>query len=132
MPAGRPSAFSEELAERITDLIAEGQSMRRICQHEDMPDRTTVIRWMAKHEDFATKCAHARAIQADAVDDEIDEVIRECRHERIPPDVARVVLSGLQWRASKLAPKKYGDKVKVEHEGEQKHTITFRRKTDKE
>jgi len=46
--------------------------------------------------------------------------------------VARVVLSGLQWRASKLAPKKYGDKVKVEHEGEQKHTITFRRKTDKE
>ena len=29
----------------------------------------------------------------------------------MPPDAARVLISSKQWRAAKLAPKKYGDKT---------------------
>ena len=35
----------------------------------------------------------------------------------IPSDVARVLISSMQWRASKLAPKKYGDKLDLNHAG---------------
>jgi hypothetical protein len=40
---------------------------------------------------------------------------------------ARLRFDARRWLMSKLAPKKYGDKVELEHTGEQKHTITFRR-----
>lgn len=131
MSVGRPTKFNEEVAESILDLIAEGHSLRKICKRQGMPDRSTVLRWLNTHSSFAAKCARARCLQADSIDEDIDEVINECRAGAIAPDVARVVLSGLQWRASKLAPKKYGEKVEVEQTGEQRHVITFRRGGDR-
>ena len=32
----------------------------------------------------------------------------------MPPDAASVILSNIQWRASKLEPKKYSDRSSVE------------------
>jgi len=32
------------------------------------------------------------------------------------PNSARVVLSAYQWRAAKLAPKKYGEKIETTHQ----------------
>ncbi len=76
-----------------------------------MPDRVTVIRWMGRDEAFATKCAQARNEQADLMDDRILEVVNKCEDGLIDPHAAKVVISGLQWRAMKLKPKKYGDKI---------------------
>lgn len=109
--AGRPSAYTEAIADAICDRIAAGESMRRICSADGMPDRSTVLRWLAEREDFATKCARARELQADAVDDEIVEMLGEVKTGTLDPQAARVLLAGYQWRASKLAPKRYGDKT---------------------
>lgn len=64
---------------------------------------------------FATKCARAREAQADLMDDRVLEVTNKAEAGQLAADVARVVLSGLQWRASKLQPKKYGDSQTLRH-----------------
>lgn len=93
-----------------------GESMVQICAGEDMPNRRTVLRWMSKDDDFATRCARARELQADLMDDRILELADQCTPETAPAD--RVKLAAYQWRASKLAPKKYGDRVAHEHTGQ--------------
>lgn len=109
MPAGRPSSFSDELAETICDLLSDGLSMVTICERDDMPHRRTVQRWLENNADFATRCAHARALQADLMDHMIQSCADRCTPESAPAD--RVKISAYQWRAAKLLPRVYGDKV---------------------
>jgi hypothetical protein len=116
-PTMRPSAYSEEIAEVICDRLANGESLVAICASDELPHRSTVLRWLAKDDSFATRCARARDAQADYAFDEMAAIEDQTLAGVVPPDVARVVLSSKQWRASKLAPKKYGDKVTQVHEG---------------
>jgi terminase small subunit-like protein len=113
--SGRPSSYTEELAEEIIGGLLEGKSLVKVCEPDHMPNRRTVMRWMEGSEDFATKCARAREMQADLMDDKISDLIDQCSPETAPAD--RVKLSALQWRASKLAPKKYGDRLDLTHSG---------------
>lgn len=80
-----------------------------------MPDQATVHRWLSQDDDFASKYARARELQADVMDDRVLEVTNKTEAGELASDVARVVLSGLQWRASKLKPKKYGDSQTLRH-----------------
>ena len=69
-------------------------------------------------ESFAAKCARTREVpQAEHVVDEIVEVEDGTLAGTISSDVARVLISSKQWRASKLALKKYGDKLDMNHSG---------------
>ena len=117
------SKYTDELADEICDRIASGESLRMICSGKNMPHRTTVLRWMDANEAFASKCARARELQAEAVHDQMIEIEDGVIDGAIAPDVARVVLSSKQWRAAKLAPKRYGDKVHAEHSGDVGLTI---------
>lgn len=87
----------------------EGNSLVKICEGKGMPNRSTIIRWQTTNEDFATRCARAREMQADLMDDKILDVADNSTTETAAAD--RVKISAYQWRASKLAPKKYGDKL---------------------
>lgn len=120
--SGRVS-YSPELAEKILDRISEGESLRRICADEGMPDRRTVLRWLEADQELATKCARARELQADSIFDEL----REIAEDGNPEDVQRAKLrvSTLQWMAAKLAPKRYGDKLVAEHSGPNGGAIPF-------
>lgn len=113
---GRPSKISEKLTDEICDRISEGESLRDICAGKAMPNKSTVLRWMHVDDDFATKYARARELQADTIFEQMQDVADDGN----PEDVQRAKLrvSTMQWRASKLAPKRYGDKVGVEHTGE--------------
>lgn len=112
---GRPSSFTEELADAICISLATGKSMRSICLADDMPDRETVRRWQLENEDFAAKCARARDVQADEFFDRVGDVVDKTTPETAPAD--RIKLAGLQWMASKLAPKRYGDRIENVHSG---------------
>lgn len=113
--AGRPSSYTEETADAICNRLMEGRSLRSICDDADMPDRSTVIRWQVQHDEFAARCARARELQADLMDDLILDTANSCTVE--DAQAARVKISAYQWRASKLAPKRYGDKVQTEVSG---------------
>lgn len=113
----RPTDYNEEIEETICERLSIGESMRQICSDEAMPNRSTVLRWMAKYDSFAAKCAHARDLQADLMDDKILDVAEDALAGRVDVQAAKVAISAYQWRASKLKPKKYGDKIATEHSG---------------
>lgn len=116
-PVGRPSSYSEEIADEICLRLSEGQSLRSICNDDHLPTRQTVLNWMKSNPDFFTKCACAREGQADWLHDDMADIEASVLEGRLDPQAARVVLSSKQWRAAKLAPKKYGDKQILEHSG---------------
>lgn len=134
--------FSEELADRICEGIADGRSLRSICNDEGMPNKATVFRWLAVSEAFRDRYAHAREAQADALFDEILDIADEASNdwmERRGEDGAGWVLNGehvqrsriridaRKWMAGKLRPKKYGDKLELSGDPENPLTLITRR-----
>lgn len=57
---GRPVKYSQELADKIIDLILEGKSERKIGAMKGMPSRRTIIRWKEENEEFCHRSAQAR------------------------------------------------------------------------
>jgi hypothetical protein len=114
-PLGRPSDYSQEIVDAICERLANGQSLRRICTNDEMPDRSTVLRWLESHDDFAAKYARARDAQADYMDDLILDTADACTPLTAISD--RVKIGAYQWRGSKLKPKKYGDRTLTELTG---------------
>jgi hypothetical protein len=112
---GRPSIYSEKLANAICDELTEGRSLRQICASEGFPNRQSVLNWLAANEGFSAKYARAREQQADLMDDKIIEAAEACDEDNYQS--TKVKIGAYQWRASKLAPKKYGDKVENIHNG---------------
>ena len=58
--AGRPSIYSQEIVDRICELMVEGNDMQTICQMPGMPSRATVWRWQNQYPEFEAQCARAR------------------------------------------------------------------------
>ena len=113
----RPSKFTQEIANEICERISEGESLREICKSDKMPGRTTVGEWLESNNDFRSKYARARELQGDHMDDKILTAANDCLKGTIDPQCARVAIMAYQWRASKLAPKKYGEKIEHEVSG---------------
>lgn len=108
---GRKTTYDQKKADKICELIAQGMSLRSICAESGMPTERTVHRWLIDKEEFCQQYARAREDQADFYTDQIIEIA-----DTVEPDAASVAKAKLQidarkWKASKLAPKKYGDKV---------------------
>ena len=80
---------------------------------DGMPDHTTVIRWMRDDASLATRYARARMAQADVLFDRMEAVEEAVSAGTMDSHAARVVLDSMRWRASKLAPKVYGDRLDV-------------------
>jgi hypothetical protein len=57
--------------------------------------------------------SRARDVQGDFVFDDIQEIERKLLAGEITSDIARVVIWSKQWRAAKLAQKRYGDKLET-------------------
>ncbi|MCT0100404.1 DNA packaging protein [Proteus mirabilis] len=129
---GRPSSYMPEVAEDICKLLMEGESLRSICKRPGMPAIRTVMYWLQRHDDFMQQYARAREIQAELLAEEIIEIAddssgdvivdddgkEQTNHERVARSRLRV--DARKWYASKLAPKRYGDRI----QHEQKITIT--------
>jgi hypothetical protein len=112
---GRPSTYSEQLVVDICERLACGESLRTICGDDDMPHRTTVIRWLARHEAFLARYEVARRIQSDTWRDSIYDLANAepPRDETGRIDQRAMMhrrnqIGTLRWLAVKHAPKKYG------------------------
>lgn len=140
----RPSDYTPEIETQICDLIADGKSLREICRAEEMPSRETVYAWMGKNLAFADRYARAVEDRAEKLAEEILEIsdndsgdfgFKKVRNEDgesaevfIDKDNiqrAKLKVDSRKWIASKLFPKKYGDKVTAEHTGEGGKPIEF-------
>lgn len=68
------STYKPEMGRRICDLIGEGISLNRICKMDDMPDYTTVRRWLRTFPEFKRDYDIAREEMADRYMDEIIDI----------------------------------------------------------
>lgn len=109
---GRPSDFSQEIADTICAMLADGLSLRGICNVPEMPSTSTVCRWLASNEAFREQYTHARELQADALFDDC-LAIADGAHELAGGDVQdrKLQIDTRKWMAGKLKGK-YSDKVK--------------------
>ena len=125
----RPTDYTPALGDLICNRLAGGMSLREICRDDTMPGRETVRRWLRDDPEFRGLHAQARQEQMDALGEEILEIIDDASNDwmdrndghggttRVPdPEVvarSRLRMQGRQGLMSKLAPRKYGDKLAV-------------------
>lgn len=131
MPAkrkvGRPSIYSAELTARICERLAIGESLRSICRDAEMPDLSTIFVWLAKNPDFSEQYTRAREAQAES---HADQLIEIADNPDIDANHKRIMVDARKWVASKLKPKRYGDKLDLDHSGNVGLTVTVKRLTD--
>jgi len=125
---GRPDDYTPETADRICARLAQGQSLRAICRDDDMPSVVTVFAWMRKYPEFLKRYTQAKEESADALSDEMIEIADDARNDwmdKVNADGevygqqvnsehvqrSRLRIETRKWLASKLKPKKYGDKL---------------------
>lgn len=136
MAKGRPSKFNQALADKICEELADARSLRSICLDDGMPSQTTIFRWLAddRYSSFREQYTRAREAQADAIFDEIldiaDDASNDWMERRSSEDEplgwqlngehvqrSKLRIEARKWMAGKLAPKKYSDKLEIEHSG---------------
>lgn len=122
----------EEVFAVILDRIMDGQSLKAVCDAEDMPSRKTVYQWMAADPELGNRYARACEIRADQIFDELFEIADDGRNDwmerRQGEDKVWVEngeamrrsalrIDARKWALAKMQPKKYGDKLDLNHTG---------------
>ena len=123
--AGRPSMYSEDLADKIVGLIEDGYSERQIAKMEGMPNAATIWAWKEAYPEFLKQSARAREASAERFDDErreraawlMEQVENAARTgESIPKGVvegAKVVMQELARSAAIRDDSRFGDRKTV-------------------
>ena len=153
MPAGRPSEYTQEIADVICEQLARGDSMRKVCEADDVPAMSTVFRWLRERDEFRQQYETAKDEAADVMVEEINEIADNSTNDYIihlaaaiekkpvdewteedikvlaikaaPENIqrSRLRVDARKWTASKLKPKKYGDKTVLKHTGDRDNPI---------
>ncbi len=119
---GRPSDYSQELADLICERIAtHGVGLKKLCEmYGDIPEKITIRRWCIKDPQFRSQYARAKSLQIEALVDEIIEIADDATQDVIINEQgnkicnaefiarSRLRIDTRKWLASKLAPKIYG------------------------
>lgn len=125
-PVGRPSDYTQDLADIICEELARGVSLRTICLSEDMPDARSVFRWLRTNKEFCQQYTRAKEESADADLETIEELgdiaIQEAKDADPKSSNAivnayKIKADNLKWGMSKKKPKKYGDKLDMTSDG---------------
>lgn len=121
-----PMPYDQNVGDRICGELASGRSLRSICDDDGMPAASTVFKWLRESSAFAEQYARAREEQADALADEILDVADDGRNDWMKTNGdddagwrengetigrSRLRVDARKWIASKLKPKKYGDRT---------------------
>lgn len=122
--------FLPDEAAEICFRISEGESLAAVCRDDALPSVRTVMRWLAENEEFRQDYARAREAKADADADNIGDIAARVLSGEYDPQAARVAIDALKWAASKMQPKKYGDKLELSGDDKSPLQIVIRRHAD--
>lgn len=110
---GRPPyKWTDEIEEEILTRIMRGDSVATICGNDRdsfTPSQVTFYKHLANDEAFAKRYARAREAQAHREFDEVIQIAATATPDTV--GVARLQIDAIKWRAGKLAPKVYGEKI---------------------
>ena len=72
---GRPSKFTQELADKICETIAtSSKGLRAICAENEI-DVSSLMKWLKENKEFSEQYARAKELQADYLVEEILEIV---------------------------------------------------------
>lgn len=109
------SSYSKAVADKILDRMEKGEYVTAICKEKNMPGFRTLGDWRARHPEFAAAYAEARKAQALS---HAERGLRIAMNEdpafkNHDAHSRRLAFNALQWSASKLDPKNWGDRTIV-------------------
>ncbi len=124
----------DERKDILTSLeawLSEGKTLREFCRQEGMPSWQSVYAWLDEDKDFADRIAHARLLGEEAILQEClaiadtPQIGEETKTSDDGHEVKRGDMLGhrklrIETRLKLLAkwnPKKWGEKVGLEHSG---------------
>jgi len=97
------------------EQIAAGKSLRQVAEALDISSPSRITELAASDPTFALQYARAQELRADIHADRIETVAAELLDgSRTDSQAARVAIDALKWTASKLRPKRYGDKLQLD------------------
>lgn len=122
---------TKQLKDKICELIATSNKGLRAVSKEAGVGITFLLEWLRNDSEFAAQYARAKQEQADILFEEILEIADETSNDTIHVpgknggegydvpnkewiDRSKLRVDARKWAASKLAPKKYGDKMELD------------------
>lgn len=117
MKLGRPTEYSDTVFNTICDRLADGKSLKSICETNEMPSKATFYNWINNDKDLLDKYTRAKDDASDALADDIQDISDKVLNGEYEANNARVAIDAKKWIASKLKPKKYGDKLDMTSNG---------------
>lgn len=140
-PVGAPTKFTQQLADSIClEISTSNKSLRTICKDLKI-NVISILRWLSdtKHPEFCTQYARAKEEQADFLAEEMLEIADDSTRDtkQITTKGGEVIdvedtewtnrsklrIETRKWIASKLKPKKYGDRIQTDLTAEIKGDI---------
>lgn len=101
-----------ENLEKICKLTSEGKSAITISKILGIA-YTTMREWIDNDPDNAAKYARAKQDQGDYAYEQIQEVELKLEAGILDPQTSRVLIDSIKWRAGKMRPKVYGEKLEL-------------------
>jgi hypothetical protein len=99
----------------VLEQIAAGKSLRQVAEQFGISSPSRITELAASDPTFALQYARAQELRADIHADRIETVAAELLDgSRTDSQAARVAIDALKWTASKLRPKRYGDKLQLD------------------
>lgn len=128
---GGQTLYTTALAELICSRLAKGETLSAICKGEGMPAAGTVCDWVAQDvgPGFGEMYARARTAGLDVMADALIEIADDGSHDKRVDakgneivdlehiNRSRLRVDARKWYLSKMAPKRYGDRVQAEVTG---------------
>lgn len=116
MTSPRKKVSVESVWEEILEGLAQGKSLTSICEPDDMPMLSSVVVWQARDPERSQAYTRAREIGAEATFEEIQSIADGVEPDKDAVAKARVQIDTRKWQMSKVAPKRYGDKIAIDHQ----------------
>ena len=107
----------ELVDEYLRRISIEGMSARQVGKMPDMPSYESFHVLKSRDAEIDRRYHEAMESRATAIDDEIDDIIRQVATGEMDYNAGRLAVDTMKWRMTKLYPRFYGDnqRVEVEH-----------------
>lgn len=130
---GRPSEYTQDVADKICEQLATGDSLRTVCRGDDMPSLQTVFNWFRTQKGFVEQYARATQERTEAMAEEILDIADDGTNDFMTitkgdrdyevenkevTNRSRLRVDTRKWLMSKMKPKKYGDSLDLTTKGE--------------
>jgi len=77
----RPVEYTPEIGNTILERLDKFETLRDVCADPGMPDKATVLRWLAQHAEFRDEYAVTPRLQAEALMEETIDIIDDVPSE---------------------------------------------------